>query len=66
MARTVSGVVAMAMSNPTAEEVREWVEKSTRAQGVPFKVTDPSVIEAVAVLLSAGREPVEVTDAKPE
>ena len=56
----------MAMNNPTVEEVREWVEKSTRAQGVPFKVTDPAVVEAVAVLLSAGREPVEVKDAKAE
>ncbi len=59
-------MVAMAMNNPTAEEVREWVEKSTLAQGVPFKVTDPAVVEAVAVLLGAGRESVEVTDAKPE
>lgn len=54
------------MSNPTPEQITAWVEKSTRAQGVPFKVTDPAVIEAVAVLLGAGREPVEITDAKPE
>lgn len=38
------------MNNPTAEQVTELVEKSTKAQGVPFKVTDPVVIAAVAVL----------------
>ncbi len=53
------------MSNPTAEEVAAWLERTTKASGVPFKMTDPATIEAVATLLLEGREPVEVTDAKP-
>ncbi|MCH7584872.1 MAG: hypothetical protein IH941_06905 [Acidobacteria bacterium] len=53
------------MNNPTAEQVTEWVEESTAAQGVPFKVTDPGVIASVAVLLDDDTEPVEVIDAKP-
>ncbi len=66
MAGAVSGVVAVAMSNPTPEQISRWVEKSTKAQGVPLKVTDPATLRTVADLLVQGREPVEVTDATPE
>ena len=40
-----------------AAVVAEWVESSCRAQGVPVKLRDASVIRDVVVLLSSGREP---------
>lgn len=55
---TPGAVVAAAMREPTAEEVIEWVRASTAAQGVPERVTDAAVIEAVSTLLRDGREPV--------
>jgi hypothetical protein len=39
------------------EALREWVEASCSAQGVPVKVADPVVLGKVAVMLGAGREP---------
>jgi hypothetical protein len=50
-------------SNKTVSEwqksVAEWVEQSCRVQGVPVKVTDSAVLGQVAVMLGAGRTPVE-------
>ena len=40
------------------EQVAEWVERSTAAEGVPVRVSDPRTVEAVASLLVEGREPV--------
>lgn len=39
---------------PTPEyqaEVEEWVRRTTEAQGLPVKVTDPATIQKVVVLL---------------
>lgn len=35
----------------SAEDLAAWVAKSCAAQGVPVKVTDPTVLRRVAVLL---------------
>jgi len=56
-------VAAMAIEQPTPEEVAAWVERTTTAQGVAVRVSDPEAVEAVASLLRDGREPV-VKDAK--
>jgi len=42
------------------DRVAAWVERTTTAQGVPARVTDAQTVEAVAVLLGEGREPVRV------
>lgn len=34
-------------------EMQAWLEKGCAEQGVPLKVTDPTVIKKVAVLLQA-------------
>lgn len=36
-----------------AEDLAAWVAKSCAAQGVPVKVTDPTVVRRVAALLNA-------------
>lgn len=42
----------------TLDQVREWVEASCTAQGVPVLVSDPGVVARVGVLLGApGRKP---------
>ena len=46
------------MIEPTPEEVAGWVERSTTEQGIPVRVSDRRVAEAVAALLGAGREQV--------
>jgi hypothetical protein len=38
-----------------AEQIRAYVERSTREQGVPFYVTDPLTIAKVATLLGVTR-----------
>jgi hypothetical protein len=38
----------------TDPEFLAWLEKSCEDQGVPLKVTDPTVIRKVAVLLGIG------------
>jgi hypothetical protein len=35
----------------TPEEVVQWVRESTAAQGLPEKVTDPTVLRKVAILM---------------
>jgi hypothetical protein len=40
--------------------VRELVEKSCEEQGVPVKVTDSAVLGQVAVMLGAGRTPLDI------
>lgn len=40
----------------TEQEVAEWVERSCAAQGVPVKITDPSVIRQVVILLGVPTE----------
>ena len=35
----------------TDEQVREFVEKSRKAQGLPLKITDPVVLAKVATLM---------------
>lgn len=39
----------------TLDQVREWVEDSCAAQGVPVLVSDPAVVARVGVLLGAER-----------
>ena len=39
------------MTEHTADLVREWVEVSCEEQGVPVKVEDAGVIDAVVLLL---------------
>lgn len=48
----------MAMREPTLTEVIECVRASTAAQGLPERVTDAGIVEAVSTLLREGREPV--------
>lgn len=38
------------------ERMLAWGKASCEAQGVPFKITDPKVIEALAPLFGAGTE----------
>ncbi len=56
----------MVSISPIPEAVAVWVERSTAAQGVPMKVTDPKAVEAVAALLKDGREPAPVRAARSE
>jgi hypothetical protein len=42
-------------------EVIEFVERTTREQGLSVKVTDPAVIEVVVTLLGEGRRPVRAS-----
>lgn len=44
-------------ARPPQEDVQEWVDASCGEQGVAVKVTDPAILEEVAVLLAAGRRP---------
>lgn len=52
------------MKPPTRDEVVVWVEASCEEQGVEVKVTAAEVVEKVATLLSDGRRPVAVRDAR--
>lgn len=45
------------VGEPLADVARRWVEDSCARQGVPVKVEDPLVMDDVAELLSAGRDP---------
>jgi len=45
------------------EEVREWVEASCRAQGLPVKVSDTAVVKRVGVLLGGAPDPQGRSDA---
>lgn len=56
MAGTAGGVVRMGLSNLTREELAAWVTASCQEQGVPVKVTHPSVIRQVGTLLGAPAE----------
>lgn len=38
------------------EQIREWVDRSRKAQGLPEKITDPEVVHKVAVLLGWRQE----------
>ena len=45
------------MSRPVSpEEVRAWVERTCAEQGLAVKVTDPSVVRDVALLLGQSRQ----------
>jgi hypothetical protein len=50
------------MTEIESEAVREWVEASCAAQGVPLKVADTTVLSAVAELLGV-RQVVRRSDA---
>jgi hypothetical protein len=39
----------------TDEEIHDYVTRSTAAQGLPLKVTDPSMLDMVARELTAAR-----------
>jgi hypothetical protein len=43
----------MGLSNLPPETLAAWVEASCAAQGVPAKVTDPTVVRRVGALLGA-------------
>jgi len=47
----------------TPEEVKQWVEASCAAQGVPVKVSDAMVVRRVGMLLGAGSDAVGRADA---
>lgn len=51
MAGTTGGVVRMGLSGLPAERIAELVAASCAAQGVPVKVSDPTVVRRVGVLL---------------
>jgi hypothetical protein len=38
------------------ERVHKWVEESTRAQGLPFHVTDPVVLRYIAGILASAQK----------
>src|SRR5437868_1195436 len=46
----------MGLSRLTGEELAAWVASSCAAQGVPVKVTDPTVVRRVGALLGAPAE----------
>jgi hypothetical protein len=41
--------------NDLAERARRWVEDTTKAQGVPVKISDPTTIRRVADILREAR-----------
>ncbi|GAB2767856.1 hypothetical protein GCM10027020_20870 [Nocardioides salsibiostraticola] len=43
----------MGLSHLTDEELAAWVTASCEAQGVPVRVTDPTVVRRVGTLLGA-------------
>jgi hypothetical protein len=45
----------MGLSDVPADRLLAWVEASTRAQGLPLKVTDPATVDQVRALLTGGR-----------
>ena len=55
------GAVGAMMVREVAAVVREWVERSCAAQGVPVFVTDVVVVGRVGVLLG-GRVPARAPD----
>ena len=56
MAGAAGGVVRMGLSHLSEDELAAWVTASCAAQGVPVKVTDPTVVRRVGALLGAGVE----------
>lgn len=42
-------------SHLAPEELAAWVAQSCAAQGLPVKVTDPTVVRRVALLLRSGK-----------
>lgn len=54
MEGTAGGVVRMGYSALSSKELAAWVAGSCAAQGVPVKVTDPTVVRRMAALLGAG------------
>ena len=42
-------------SDDLAERARRWVQETTKAQGLPEKITDPTTIRRVAEILREGR-----------
>lgn len=46
----------MGLSNLSPDELAAWVTASCREQGVPVKVTHPSVVRLVGTLLGAPAE----------
>jgi hypothetical protein len=44
----------MGLSDVPADRLLAWVEASTRAQGLPLKVTDPATVDRVRSLLTGG------------
>ena len=50
----------MGLTTPGPDAVAAWVKRTTAEQGLDDKVADAQTVEAVAVLLGEGREPVRV------
>lgn len=46
----------MGLSSLTPEEVAAWVAASCAAQGVPVKVTDPTIVRRMGALLGAASD----------
>lgn len=51
-----TSVTGQESASTPAAHVRKWVEATCAAQGLPAKVDDASVLRAIAVLLTAGRD----------
>jgi hypothetical protein len=39
-----------------AERARRWVEETTRAQGIPVKISNPATIDVAAILREGRRK----------
>ena len=37
-----------------ADEIHEWIERTTKAQGLPYYIEDPATLQRVARLLLQG------------
>jgi hypothetical protein len=66
LAGAVGGVGVMVTGTPAPEAVVAWVRRSTTAQGLPEKVTDPSAVEGLVSLLRDGRDAVPARAARSE
>lgn len=44
------------MTPEAAAAAHEWAERTTREQGLPFAVEDPTVIDRLAAILDDGRD----------
>jgi len=51
-----ASVTGQESASTPVDHAHKWVEATCAAQGLPTKVDDASVLQAIAVLLTAGRD----------